>query len=159
MKANHNKYHLFLSTQDKASIQIVNVNVKNSSAKNILEATVENNFKFDMHMENFCKKANIKLNTFARLVNYMDLLKRRTLMNAFFRYEYNCCPVIWMSHRRLLNDRINKMYEGYLRIIYSYKKSYFEELLNKDNFASIRHKKIETLGVQVCKWDITRNNK
>ena len=45
-----------MSTQDKASIQIVNVNVKNSSAKNILEATVENNFKFDMHMENFCKK-------------------------------------------------------------------------------------------------------
>lgn len=65
-----------MSTQDKASIQIVNANVKNSSAKNILEATVENNFKFDMHMENFCKKANIKLNTFARLVNYMDLLKR-----------------------------------------------------------------------------------
>lgn len=76
----------------------------------------------------------------------MDLLKRRTLMNGFFRYEYNCRPVIWMSHRRLLNDSINKMYGGYLRIIYSYKKSYFEELLNKDNFASIRHKKIETLG-------------
>ena len=53
---------------------------------------------------------------------------------------------IWMSHRRLLNDSINTMYGGYLRIIYSYKKSYFEELLNKDYFASIRHKKIETLG-------------
>ena len=43
MKANHEKHHLLFSTQQEASIEIVNVNVKNSSAKNIeyiLETTV-----------------------------------------------------------------------------------------------------------------------
>lgn len=73
MKANHDKYHLLLSTRGKASIQIVNVTIKNSSAKNILRITVDKNFTFNWHRENICTKANRKLVTFTKLKNYMNL--------------------------------------------------------------------------------------
>ena len=88
MKANHDKCHLLLSTQDDARIQQVNMTVKNSSAKNILGTSVDNNFVFDRHVKHLCKKANRKLNAFVRLVNYMDLPKRRILMSTFLGYQY-----------------------------------------------------------------------
>ena len=45
MKANHDKCHLLLSMQDEANIQIANVIIKRSSAKNILGITADNKLK------------------------------------------------------------------------------------------------------------------
>ena len=79
---------------------------------------------------------NRKLNALARIANYMELPKRRILMNAFFNY----CPAIWMFHSRTLNNKINRLHERCLRIIYNDKLSNFEELLHKDIIdLDIRH--------------------
>lgn len=45
-----------------------------------------NMLTFDRHVGNFCKKASRKLNA---LVNYMDLTKRRILMNTFSNPNLN----------------------------------------------------------------------
>ena len=52
--------------------------------------------KFDFHIEKFCKNANRKLHALARMTLYMDLSKKRILMNAFFDSQFNYCPLIWM---------------------------------------------------------------
>ena len=59
----------------------------------------------------------------------MDLPKGRILMNEFFKSQFNYFP-IWKSHRRLLNNEINKLHEKRLRIVYNDKKSNFEKLLS-----------------------------
>ena len=41
--------------------------------------------------------------------------------------------MIWMNHSRALNNKINRIHERALRLVYRDKKSTFEELLNKDN--------------------------
>lgn len=53
---------------------------------------LDNKLKFDKHVENIYQKANMKLNALARLTNNMELPKRRTLMNAFFKAQLNVCP-------------------------------------------------------------------
>ena len=118
MKANHDKYHLLLSTQDKANIQIANVTIK---------------IRFDKHVENLCERASRKLNSLAKLVNYKDLPKTHIFMNAFFTSEFYYRPVIWMFHSRSLNNKINKLHERCLKIIYNDKKSNFDEVLIQDN--------------------------
>ena len=118
MKANHDKYHLLLSTQDKANIQIANVTIK---------------IRFDRHVENLCERASRKLNSLAKLVNYKDLPKTHIFMNAFFTSEFYYRPVIWMFHSRSLNNKINKLHERCLKIIYNDKKSNFDEVLIQDN--------------------------
>ena len=84
-------------------------------------------------MGNICQKANRKLNALARLTNYMELPKRRLLLNAFFKAQFNYCPVVWMFHSRSLNNKINRLHERCLRIIYNDKHSNFDVLLEKDN--------------------------
>ena len=69
----------------------------------------------------------------------MDISRRKILMNAFFRSQFNYCPLIWMCYNRSLNYKINPLHERCLRIIYSDKKASFDELLDKDESASIHH--------------------
>ena len=57
-----------------------------------------------------------------------------------------------MFHNRLLNNKINKLHERYLGIIYNNKKSNFEELLVKDNSLSIHHKNVQTLAIKMHKF-------
>ena len=72
-------------------------------------------------------------------------------MNAFFRSQFNYCFLIWMCYNRSLNQKINRLHERCLRIIYSDKKSSFVELLDKDESVSIHHQNIQKLGIEMFK--------
>ena len=56
-----------------------------------------------------------------------------------------------MFHNRSLNNKINRLHERCLRIIYNDKHSNFEELLVKDNSVSIHHNNIHTLAIEMYK--------
>ena len=56
-----------------------------------------------------------------------------------------------MFHSRSLNNKINRLHERCLRIIYNDKHSNVEELLVKDNFVSLHHNNIHTLAIKVYK--------
>ena len=107
----------FLSTQESASIQVENFTIKGSKAKKLLGINIDNKLKFDIHVESIYQKANRKLNALGRITNYMELHKRRILMNAFFKSQFNYCPTIWMFHNRSLNNKINRLHECCLKII------------------------------------------
>ena len=56
-----------------------------------------------------------------------------------------------MFHDRTNNNKINKFYEKCLRLIYSDRKSPFQELLVKDNSVSIQHQNLGALAVEMYK--------
>ena len=91
------------------------------------------------------------MNALTRLTTYMELGKRRMLMNAFFNSQFNYCPVIWMCHSRALNNKINRLHEQCLRIIYNDKTSTYKELLEKDNPVSIQPRNIQPLAIEMYK--------
>ena len=143
--------HLLLSTQESASIQVENFTIKSSKAKKLLGINIDYKLKFDIHVESIYQKANRKLNALGRITTYMELPKRRILMNAFFKSQFNYCPTIWMFNKRSLNNKINRLHERCLRIIYNDKHSNFEELLNKDNSVSIHHNNVHALDIEMYK--------
>ena len=152
MKANDDKCHLLLSSpEDGTTIQIENSTIKCSKVQKLLGIQIDYKLKFDIHVETICKKAHRKLSALSRIINYMELPKRRILMNAFFKAQFNYCPIIWMFHSRNLNNKINRLHERCLRMIYNDKVSTFEELLNKDNSVSIHHSNIHALAIEMYK--------
>ena len=68
---------------------------------------------------------------FARVTPYMTLEKKKIVMNSFFNAQLNYCPLIWMLHSRKNNNKIRHLHELCLRLIYSDKKSSYENLLEK----------------------------
>ena len=57
--------------------------------------------KLTNHIDEICKEASLKLNVLARLASYMSISKRRTLINAFFKSQFNYCLLIWMCCNRV----------------------------------------------------------
>ena len=96
-------------------------------------------------------KARAKLKALARIAPFMNIKKKRVLMKAFFMAQFSYCPLTWMFHSRKLNNKINKLHERCLRIVYSDNTSSFEELLETDNSVSVHHRNIQVLATELYK--------
>ena len=126
--ANLDKCHLLLSSVEDHTMGINGFTVKNLHCEKLLGVHFDNQLKFDFHIEKLCKNENRKLHALARVTPYIDLSRKRILMNAFFDSHY--CRLIWMFHSRKLYHKINRLHEKCLRIIYNNKTSSYEELLS-----------------------------
>ena len=56
-----------------------------------------------------------------------------------------------MCHNRTYNNKLNRLYERCLQLIYCDKRSFFEDLLEKDNSVSIHHKILQALATEIFK--------
>ena len=89
------------------------------------------------------------MNPLSRVIPYMNITKRRTLLKKFFISQFNYCPLIWMCHSRTKNNKINRLYERCLRMIYNDKVSIFEQLLEKDSSASMHTRNLRFLAIEM----------
>ena len=76
----------------------------------------------------------------------MNQDKLRLLMKAFIESQFSYCPLIWMFHSRILNNRINKLHERTLRLVYNDQGSSSEQLLQRDNSFSIHDRNLQKIG-------------
>ena len=60
-KANASKWHLVLSSFKAKSIYIKSSVIEGSSREKLLGITIDSNFTFDKHINELCKKRNLKL--------------------------------------------------------------------------------------------------
>ena len=81
----------------------------------------------------------------------MDLAKRKSLMKAFITSQFNYCPLIWMFHSRQLNNRINKIQERALRLVYKDNKLTIDDLLKLDNSVTIHQRNLQILATEIFK--------
>ena len=65
--------------------------------------------------------------------------------------QFNYCPLIWRCHNRAKNNKTNRIHERCIRLIYNDKKSYFENLLDKDKSVSIPHRNLRSLAIDMYK--------
>lgn len=152
LKINPNKSHLVLSTKEDLIINIQSVDIHNTISQKMLGIKIDSELKFDVHINDLCNKANLKLHALARISSYMSSQKIKMIMKAFILSQFNYCPLVWMFHSRELNNRINRIHERALRIAYKDKLSSFEELLKNDGSVTIHHKNLHILATEIYKF-------
>ena len=72
-------------------------------------------------------------------------------MRAFIENEFNYCPLMWIFHNRTLNNKINKLHERALCIMYKDEKSTSCKLLEKDKSVTIYKRNIQKLATLMYK--------
>ena len=72
----------------------------------------------------------------------MNIQKKKAQMKTFFTAQFSCYPLMWIFHSIKLNNKINKLNERCLRIVYSDNTSSFEKFLETDNSVSVHHRNI-----------------
>ena len=137
MRANPEKFQLILNSKSKHKLMLGDASITNSNQVKLLGINIDNELTFKEHINQICKTASCKLNALARIIPYMNLEKRKLIVNAFFDSQFNYSPLIWMCHKRDLNNKINRIHERCLRLIYGDKTSSFAELLNKSKTVTL----------------------
>ena len=134
----------FSDTDESCTAKIEDFSIKKGTEEKHLEVKFDSNLSFENHVTSLCQKASQKLHALARISHYMDLNKRRNLMKAFITSQFSYCPLIWMFHSRNLNNKINRIHERALRLVYQNNLS-FSELLDLDNSVTVHQNNLQVL--------------
>ena len=151
MKPNADKCHLIICNKSECSVSLENNIIESEKTVELLGITLDNNLKFSNHVTKLCTRANQKLHALARISKFMTEDKLRILMKAFVISQFNYCPLVWMFCNRTLNNKINRLHERALRLVYKDENLTFEELLEKDNSVSIHDRNLQKLAVEMFK--------
>ena len=150
MKANINKCHLLVNKKDEVIIKLGKTEIRNSEYEKLLGIKVDTKLNFNEHLNDIISKASHKVNALSRVAPYMNLSKK-ILMNSFFNSQFSYCPLICMFHSRIMNNKINRLHERCMRLIYGDKTSSFEELLDQDKSVSIHTRNLQMLATEMFK--------
>ena len=90
-------------------------------------------------------------NVLSRVAPYINVTKRRLLINSFFGSRFHYYPLAWMSYHRNVSNKINPLHEKYLRIVNGGSGSSFEDLLDKDISVPIHVKNVHSLAIKIFK--------
>ena len=74
-------------------------------------------------------------------------------MKAFITSQISYCPLIWKCHSRNLNNKINRIHERALRLVYQNNLS-FSEILDLDNSVTVDQKNLEVLVTETYKAEL-----
>ena len=152
LKANGDKCHLLINSNQQQEIDISGFPVSSEDRVKLLGIDIDSDLNFNYHVNKLCKKSSKKCHTLSRVCKYMGHDQKRVLMNAFISSQFSYCPLIWMFHSRALNQRINKIHERALRLVYRNDGHLsFEELLVKDKSVSIHQKNLQNLAIEIFK--------
>ena len=89
IKSNPDKCQLLLSTnQNKLA------NIQNSLSEELLGISIGTNLKFDVYVNNICKKISQKLNALTRIASLMNVDKRGSVTKVFISLHFNYCPLL-----------------------------------------------------------------
>ena len=152
MKLDTDKCHLLLSgNKNEYMWAELDEDPVWESNEELLGVKKDNNLRFNKNVSNICLKANRKLNALTRAAKFAPFKKRRILFKAFIESQFKYCPLVWMFYGRQINDKINKLHERALRIVYNDTVMSFENLLIKDKSFTIHHQNIQLLVIEMYK--------
>ena len=151
-KMNADKCHLLVTKHDDdVSVVIDGKTIKGEKSIKLLGINIDNKLDFNDHVSNLCKKVSLKLHALTRISHFMSTDKLRIIMKAFIESQFGYCPLVWMFHSRALNNKINKLHERALKLVYKDPLLSFQELLDKDNSVRIHHRNLQKLATEMYK--------
>ena len=95
MKANKDKVYFIISNNEHVSIKIDDNEVKSSDDEKVIGVKIDSKLNLKDHLDGVIKKARRKVSVLSPIAPYMNIAKRRLLMNLFFVSQFNYCPLIW----------------------------------------------------------------
>ena len=93
MKANPDTCNLFVTTNALTSINVNGFQITNNTEEKLLGIKFNSKLSFENHAPSLCKKSSQKLHALTRVVNYMNLSKRKALMKYFVISQFNYSPL------------------------------------------------------------------
>ena len=131
------------------SIVINNKMIESSKSVKILRLTIDNKLNFGIHINNIRKVASAKIKRLGRKRSRLNLSQAKILYNFFILPQFNYCCLVWVFCNKTLQNKINQVLKGALRIVYNESSLNFDKLVELDKITTIYFKNIIALLTEV----------
>ena len=112
---------------------------------------IDNKLSFSKHISEICVKAARQLNALARIAKFLDTKSRKIIYNSFVLSNLNYCPLVWHFCGKLNNDKLEKIQERSLRIVYDDYNSPYTDLIERAGSSTILLSRLRTMALEVFK--------
>ena len=85
----------------------------------VLGVTVDDRLQFSEHVSAFGSKAAWQLNTLSRPCRHINLKSKSIIYKSFIASNFNYCPLVWHFCGTVNNNKLEKLQERSLRILYN----------------------------------------
>ena len=123
MQANPDKYHFMLFSPKPTAQQVLRIrddtSLMSEAEVTVLGVTIDDKLRFSQHTSACCKKAARQLNAMARISKLLNINSRRAIYNSFFMSNFNYCPLVWHFCGQVNNQKLEKIQERALRILFA----------------------------------------
>jgi len=155
MQANPDKFQFMVISPDefykRKLVLNKNTEIFSEERVKVLGVTIDCKLNFSSHVRSICTKAARQLNAFARISKYLNIPARRTIYNSFVASNFNYCPLVWHFCGATNSNKIEKIQERCLRIIYRDYESSYEKLLEMAGTTTLVISRLRTLLSEVYK--------
>ena len=121
------------------------------SSVKTLGVTIDSKLNFSEHVTIICKKAARQLNALARISRYLNPNSRIILYNSFVMSNLNYCPNVWHFCGKGNNEKLEKIQERALRILYRDYASSYDELITQSCTEKILTTRLKKILIDIFK--------
>ena len=155
MQANPDKFQFMIISSDDNGAHSLTLNestvIVSEKHVKVLGVVIDCKLNFSLHVSSICKKAARQLNALARISNYLDVSARRLIYNSFVASNFNYCPLVWHFCGATNSNKIEKIQQRCLRIIYKDYESSNEKMLEMANTTTLVISRLRFLLLEVFK--------
>ena len=117
----------------------------------VLGVTIDDKLCFSQHISVCCKKAARQLNALARISKHLNINSRRAIYNSFIMSNFNYCPLVWHFCGQVNNQKLEKIQERALRILFADYNSSYTELLGRAGTTTLLIQRLRLIALTVFK--------
>ena len=121
MCANPDKFQSIIVDRDgkqSLSISVQDNTIFSDPSIKVLGVTLDDKLKFDEHVSHMCLKASRQINALKRVSRYLDESCRILVFKSFISSNFNYCPVSWMFCGKTNLNKLEKLQERALRLVF-----------------------------------------
>ena len=151
MQANPDKFQFMIISSDDNSTLNENTVIVSEKHVKVLGVVIDCRLNFSLHISSVCKKAARQLNALARISYYLDVSARRMMYNSFVASKFNYCPLVWHFCGVSNSNKMEKIQERCLRIVYKDYVSSYNRLFELANTTSLVISRLRILLLEIYK--------
>ncbi len=157
MQANPSKFQFMLLKKLTCPLELPNTleicdtQIKRDSDVKLLGITIDDQLRFNKHVDILCKKAARQLNVMYRFKGIFKFKEKETVYNTFILANFNYCPIVWHFCGKTSTKKIELIQERALRFLLDDHKSTYDELLEKCQYTTLHIRRIKAIAMEVFK--------
>ena len=117
----------------------------------VLGVTLDDRLNFKSHVDDICNRASRQINSFKRFSKYLKIDRRLSVYKSFIQSNFSYCPVAWLFCGRKNSNKLEKLQERALRIVFNDFSSSYEFLCERANTLPLSFYRLRFLCIEMYK--------